>query len=201
MDPNGHKIHSLLYRSEGMKKAYGYEPDPSHAVPIICIPLYTYLLALGVTTVDYFSLDVEGSDFEVLKTIPFDKVKFLVWPELPYHHIFFREILTIHTNYMSSWYLVVLAYKQVLGVEVQWVTEGREAVKKFMESKGYVFMKEIKADYMFVHSSLLKNQKWDPLIKVVLPSCSCLNTTMHCVVLFFQASRIYLTVCSCGWRK
>ncbi len=29
-------------------------------------------------TVDYFSLDVEGADFEVLKTIPFDKVIFRV---------------------------------------------------------------------------------------------------------------------------
>ena len=32
------------------------------------------LLALNQTHVDYFSLDVEGFELDVLKTIPFDKV-------------------------------------------------------------------------------------------------------------------------------
>ncbi|XP_053627476.2 protein Star [Cherax quadricarinatus] len=39
-----------------------------------CFPLFSYLVALNVTTVDYFSLDVEGAEFSVLKTIPWDKV-------------------------------------------------------------------------------------------------------------------------------
>lgn len=39
-----------------------------------CFPLYTYLKALNVKTVDYFSLDIEGAEFGVLKTIPWDKV-------------------------------------------------------------------------------------------------------------------------------
>jgi hypothetical protein len=38
------------------------------------LPLYTVLLALGKTNVDYLSLDVQGSEMEVLGTIPFDKV-------------------------------------------------------------------------------------------------------------------------------
>lgn len=43
-------------------------------VNVQCFPLYTYLLALNVTVIDYFSLDVEGSELNVLKTIPFDKI-------------------------------------------------------------------------------------------------------------------------------
>ena len=39
-----------------------------------CFPLYSMLLAMNRTTVDYFSLDVEGNELDVLKTIPFDKV-------------------------------------------------------------------------------------------------------------------------------
>ena len=39
-----------------------------------CFPVYSLLLALNRTTVDYFSLDVEGYELQVLKTIPFDKV-------------------------------------------------------------------------------------------------------------------------------
>ena len=39
-----------------------------------CMPLYTILLAMGNPTVHYFSLDIEGAEFPVLKTIPWDKV-------------------------------------------------------------------------------------------------------------------------------
>ena len=41
---------------------------------IPCFPLETLLLALKQKTVDFFSLDVEGVELEVLKTIPFDKI-------------------------------------------------------------------------------------------------------------------------------
>ncbi len=47
-------------------------PNESY-VEVQCMPLFSLLAALNVTTVDYFSLDVEGSELKVLKTIPFDK--------------------------------------------------------------------------------------------------------------------------------
>ncbi|XP_042880873.1 uncharacterized protein LOC122258770 [Penaeus japonicus] len=40
-----------------------------------CFPLWSYLLALNVTTVDFLSLDTQGGEWDILKTIPFDKVK------------------------------------------------------------------------------------------------------------------------------
>ncbi|XP_047739983.1 protein Star-like isoform X2 [Hyalella azteca] len=39
-----------------------------------CFPFYSFLLAANITTVDYFSLDVEGQEFNVLKTIPWHRV-------------------------------------------------------------------------------------------------------------------------------
>ena len=36
-------------------------------------------MALGNPTVDYFSLDVEGAEFAVLRTIPWEKVDIKVW--------------------------------------------------------------------------------------------------------------------------
>ncbi|XP_046632199.1 uncharacterized protein LOC124311872 [Daphnia pulicaria] len=39
-----------------------------------CFPLYSILLAIGKTAVDYFGLDVEGSEYKILKTIPWHKV-------------------------------------------------------------------------------------------------------------------------------
>ena len=38
------------------------------------MPLYTILLAMGNPTVHHFSLDIEGAEFPILKTIPWDKV-------------------------------------------------------------------------------------------------------------------------------
>ncbi|XP_046450489.1 protein Star-like [Daphnia pulex] len=39
-----------------------------------CFPLYSMLVAVGRTRVDYFSLDVEGSEYKILATIPWHKV-------------------------------------------------------------------------------------------------------------------------------
>ncbi|CAL8128894.1 unnamed protein product [Orchesella dallaii] len=48
--------------------------DFSDPFEVQCFPLYSLLLAIGRTEVDYLSLDIEGAEYEVLKTIPFDKV-------------------------------------------------------------------------------------------------------------------------------
>ncbi len=50
----------------------------AHVIEPQCFPLYSILLALNRKTVDYFSLDVEGAELGVLKTIPFDKVNIRV---------------------------------------------------------------------------------------------------------------------------
>ncbi|KAI9562646.1 hypothetical protein GHT06_010100 [Daphnia sinensis] len=39
-----------------------------------CFPLYSILLAVGRTQVDYFSVDVEGSETQILMSIPWHKV-------------------------------------------------------------------------------------------------------------------------------
>ena len=44
-------------------------------VEMQCLPLYSLLLALDNPTVHYFSLDIEGAEFPVLKSIPWDKVR------------------------------------------------------------------------------------------------------------------------------
>ena len=48
--------------------------DDNWTVFAQCIPLYGMLQALGITHVDYFSLDIEGLELEVLQTFPFDKI-------------------------------------------------------------------------------------------------------------------------------
>ena len=43
-----------------------------------CFTLHSLLLAIGQMEVDYFSLDVEGPELEILQTIPFDKIRIKV---------------------------------------------------------------------------------------------------------------------------
>ncbi|KAL6430312.1 hypothetical protein ACFW04_007787 [Cataglyphis niger] len=43
-------------------------------IRVQCLPLILYIAALGVKTIDYFSLDVEGNEIDVLETIPFNEV-------------------------------------------------------------------------------------------------------------------------------
>jgi FkbM family methyltransferase len=49
-----------------------------------CLPLYSILLALNQTTVDLFSLDIEGNELDVLRTIPFDKINIKVHKKSKY---------------------------------------------------------------------------------------------------------------------
>ena len=54
-----------------------------------CFPLYSLLLAAaGNITVNYFSLDIEGAEFLVLQTIPWDRVDI--------------EVLTVETNHAGE---------------------------------------------------------------------------------------------------
>lgn len=55
-----------------------------------CLPLYTLLLAVGERgkTVNYLSLDIEGVEFQVLKTIPWEKVDI--------------EVLTVEMNHAGE---------------------------------------------------------------------------------------------------
>jgi hypothetical protein len=48
--------------------------DSSRFNTALCFPFESLLLALNTTRVDYFSLDVEGFELDVLKVIPFDRL-------------------------------------------------------------------------------------------------------------------------------
>ena len=56
------------------KKQIDRKRSEEHMVSVQCFPLYSILLAVNQTRVDYFSLDIEGYELKVLQTIPWDKV-------------------------------------------------------------------------------------------------------------------------------
>lgn len=55
------------------------DSDDAETVNVQCFPLYSILKAMGRNKVDFFSLDVEGHELKVLKTIPWHKVDFRVF--------------------------------------------------------------------------------------------------------------------------
>lgn len=52
--------------------------DEKNIIKVQCFPLYTYLLALNMTHIDYLSIDVEGAELEVLKNLPFQRLSIQV---------------------------------------------------------------------------------------------------------------------------
>ncbi|XP_065321646.1 uncharacterized protein LOC135929081 [Gordionus sp. m RMFG-2023] len=70
----GHVIHPGTNKKETIGKA------------MPCFPLYSMLLALNKTQIDYFSLDIEGSELDVLMTVPFDKV-FIKVLSVEFYHV------------------------------------------------------------------------------------------------------------------
>jgi len=55
------------------KDAKGKKSDNRH-FDIQCLPLTAILLALNRTEVDYFSLDIEGHELDVLRAIDYDQI-------------------------------------------------------------------------------------------------------------------------------
>lgn len=64
-------------------------------IRVQCFPLILYIAALGVKTIDYFSLDIEGNEIDVLETILFNEVDIKV-------HIFviYLEIFVCATGFI-----------------------------------------------------------------------------------------------------
>ena len=62
-----------LLDSEGQSAAKATTHDT------YCFPFLSIMLALNVTHVDYFSLDVEGLELTILKTIPFHLIDISVF--------------------------------------------------------------------------------------------------------------------------
>ena len=56
-----------------IKRVQKEDPD-GKTIPVQCFPLFSILQAMGVSHVDYFSLDIEGAEVDILKTLPLDKI-------------------------------------------------------------------------------------------------------------------------------
>jgi len=56
----------------------GKEENAKDEVEVQCFPFFSFMAALEVETVDFLSLDVEGLELSILKTIPFSRLRIRV---------------------------------------------------------------------------------------------------------------------------
>lgn len=97
-------------------------------ITVQCFPLYSILLAVNRTDIDYFSLDVEGHDFKVVKTIPWSRLDV----EVNVGYIAYVSFLAFKFTFKVCFWIM-----QTISVETAHVAEGKEAVIRYMEDHGY----------------------------------------------------------------
>ena len=66
------KIYNRKNEEQQAKKKVWFKEG--RLAKVQCFPLYSILLAVGQTQIDYFSVDVEGSETDVLTNVPWHKV-------------------------------------------------------------------------------------------------------------------------------
>lgn len=66
-------LSSILEKSDGQDEV-ATNGDTNSIYKVQCFPLYSLLVAIDRTNIDYFGLDVEGSEYKILKTMPWSKV-------------------------------------------------------------------------------------------------------------------------------
>lgn len=66
-------------KPERMKFYNNFRSIKQKLAIVQCFPLYSILLAIGRTEIDFFSLDVEGHELKILRTIPWHKITIKVY--------------------------------------------------------------------------------------------------------------------------
>ncbi|XP_066939167.1 uncharacterized protein [Macrobrachium rosenbergii] len=67
-----HLYRAYDYTSVGLRHIKNYTIETT---AVEMFPLYTMLLAVNITVIDFLSLNVEGEELKVLQTVPWDKVQ------------------------------------------------------------------------------------------------------------------------------
>ncbi|CAL4118750.1 unnamed protein product [Meganyctiphanes norvegica] len=83
---------------ENNNSVYFFNSATEQFTNVQCFPLASYLLALNVSTVDFLSLDIQGSEKAVLDTLPWDSVNFRALLVEPSKEMIKQGILDIMTK-------------------------------------------------------------------------------------------------------
>lgn len=121
-----------------------------------CFPALTFFLAMNVSRVDFFSLDIEGVELDVLRSFPFDRVTVDVWAIEHVGQPKNESLPSVVDASVASSHTVSLNNDTIPSAgtssEAFWTYEDPEFIS-FMEDRGYylfdMFCHPI-PDYVFV---------------------------------------------------
>ncbi|KAK3893671.1 hypothetical protein Pcinc_002524 [Petrolisthes cinctipes] len=88
----------------GVRGHIGQEGEGTDiGLKVDALPLHSILQALNVTVIDFFSLDIEGYELKVLKTLSWDRIKI--------------RVLCVETIHLPEGQKAVISYMQSLGYQ------------------------------------------------------------------------------------
>lgn len=133
-------VHGIYEFMEPWYKDMFHDKNPDFKlIEVTCAPLHKILNDANVKFIDVFSLDVEGAELSVVKTIDFDKISFGL--------IFFEDL------------------KERVGIDANGTKY--ESVRSILESKGYIFVETfadshwmINENFMDIYRHLLPPDGW-----------------------------------------
>lgn len=142
--------------------------DPT--IEIQCFPLYSILLAANRTSIDYLSLDIEGFEIKILKTIPWDRVDIKVFVTsiynaikiillngrtLPLFQILFNSFLWFFKQTMRVEFLKIQPKENLLGEQI---------LTKYMEDEpGYIKFAIRAFDAVYVNPKFFNYSYYAPV--------------------------------------
>ncbi len=123
---------------ENSRERFKAVQDERRVIRMQCFPLYSILLAVGETTVDYLSLDIEGAELSVLKSVPWEKVDVRVISL----EICVKKLNDDANGDFESDYDETVDFLDSVGFEVykrMWHTNEKRAVEVIFVQKGFEF--------------------------------------------------------------
>lgn len=164
---------------EGVQAPAGGKMGHLHEQVVQCFPLFSFLLAVNTTSLQYVSLDVEGAEADILTNLPWEKVDVTVWviehrmSSTKFKDLYDRSQSTV-TAPTSELHVPSAISKEIAGsagsahvktvTKVVYVVQRRPSETKdpyftrFMEERGYFLYDYWDGDYTFIkrNSSICK---------------------------------------------
>ena len=117
-----------------------------------CFPLYSILLAVGQTKIDYLSLDIEGSETDVLTNIPWHLVDISVLILTCY------RVIKLFNAERWRFVLFFLSFKSLTVEVTSRNVTIRDDLANYMKEQGFINKGLMESDYyydlVFVHQTI-----------------------------------------------
>ena len=117
-----------------------------------CFPLYSILLAVGQTKIDYLSLDIEGSETDVLTNIPWHLVDISVFILTCY------RVIKLFNAERWRFVLFFLSFKSLTVEVTSRNVTIRDDLANYMKEQGFINKGLMESDYyydlVFVHQTI-----------------------------------------------